>query len=186
MPTSKKNNPTAMDVLEAAVKGDLVRLREIQAAAGSCQKIWDASKDEIEDALGYEPLHGAAHAGNLEAFRFLVEEGGFLGLLEAHAECVGTPLQAACSKDHFEIARYLVVDQKADANADWNDKTPLQHAAANGNLELVKVLVQDGGAEVDKKDPPNGSALTQAAMNGHLEVVQLLLKRTWNVRGSEC
>jgi ankyrin repeat protein len=106
-----------------------------------------------------EKLINAAHAGNLEVVKCLVEQGA-----DIHIDNE-LPLRYASYKGHLEIVKYLV-DHGADIHI------YLRHVVYSGHLEVVKYLVEQGtDIHIDED-----STLRDALERGHLEIVQYLRK----------
>ncbi|MFM8552407.1 MAG: ankyrin repeat domain-containing protein, partial [Nitrospiraceae bacterium] len=121
-------------------------------------------------------LQDAAHRGDLQAVRTLVEQGA---PINERSSANAPPLQNAAAQGHVEVVKFLL-DRGADINAGQGWFTPLAAAAAGGQLEVVKLLL-DRGADVDAKSPHIGyTALWWAAWTGKTKVVQLLLDRGAN------
>ncbi|KAJ3088203.1 hypothetical protein HK102_009311 [Quaeritorhiza haematococci] len=84
-------------------------------------------------------------------------------------------LNLACTKNQFDVARFLVENIAVDyANA---PAQLISAAAGRGVKRLVSFLL-DNGVNVDSHD---GKPLLQAAQGGHLNIIDLLLERGANV-----
>ncbi len=115
-------------------------------------------------------LYRAAGMGDLEAVKYLVEDGA--NVHSANNKGM-TPLHAAALGGHLEVVKYLVEDG-ANVNATNSDGgRPLYGAASMGHLEVVKYLVAHG-ANVH-------AALHEAALGGHWAVVKYLVAHGANV-----
>ena len=87
---------------------------------------------------------------------------------------MGSPLYAACSMGHVDIARLLL--QAGADNSSWGfvKETPLYVASLKGHVEVVGLLLEcranvHRGSSID-------TPLYIAASRGHVETVRLLLK----------
>jgi uncharacterized protein len=94
-----------------------------------------------------------------------------------------TPLTAAISGDHLEVALYLI-EQGADVSLkDKNGTDPLRWAAIRSgwvmkhqNVRLATLLL-DKGAAVDTRDKNGFTPLIWAANRGAVKLVELLIAR---------
>ena len=122
------------------------------------------------------PLHAAAHYGNLEVARVLIEYDPTA--IHARDSNESTPLHWAVRRPYFEggpVARLLLA-HRADINAQTNiGRTPLHWASSWGVLEIVRLLLEHG-ADVEVKNNNGETALQEleAAEGVHDEVVKLL------------
>jgi ankyrin repeat protein len=116
-----------------------------------------------------------------------------------------TPLLAAVSKNHVEIARALL-SRGADPNAGVSLLKPLAEAARLGNADMVRLLLEHGanpntpgvmgstplimaksseiaralldrGALINVAGPDGRTPLMVAAMNGDLDLTEFLLQK---------
>jgi ankyrin repeat protein len=105
------------------------------------------------------PLVNAVYEGNMLAVQLLLNAGARIDLFLP--QYYGTALQAACWRDHLEIARYLM-DYGADVNIPQTLpssvcegislsiterralQTPIQITAERNNVALVELLLQHG------------------------------------------
>jgi hypothetical protein len=87
-----------------------------------------------------------------------------------------SPLIAALSMEHFEVAQLL---HQHGAHVDVqgpNQCTPLYGASYDGHVEIVQWLLRHG-ADPNLPDKSDGrAALHEAAVFGHLEMAQILLQ----------
>ena len=75
-------------------------------------------------------------------------------------------------EDHLDVVK-LLLESKADVNAEHTDgRTALMAAAQNGHLEIVKMLLESK-ADVNAKDNDGVTALMLAAVEGHVDVVKI-------------
>jgi ankyrin repeat protein len=91
-----------------------------------------------------------------------------------------TPLHYACLYDKEEIVKLLLpyYTKKTIDKVDIKDRTALHYFAAGGgnkNNKIAELLINKG-ADVNKVDKYNQTALMFACDKGELEMVQLLLK----------
>ncbi|KAF8314700.1 hypothetical protein DL93DRAFT_2097093 [Clavulina sp. PMI_390] len=131
-----------------------------------------------------EAIYGAASSGDMTQLRRLfrtAEEdqgiGAFALANDATSRTGLTPLHAACSRGHLEIARWLIED--CGAMADLEDKegeTGLHKAALNGHFDIVKYVLNLplGKADVHAPDGDGYTALHNACSKGYLDVVRYL------------
>jgi len=156
----------------------------------------------------------AAHSGNFEVVKFLVEHGANLSnrksAAEEHAaaapEASGLPasrktassvLAEAADANDTETLRYLI-EKGADVDArNEIGDTPLLLAASYGNVEIVKLLLTKG-ADVNAVDAPEGmrvkngpltlgnfTPLLYAAAYGGYDTVKILLDAGANVNAQD-
>ncbi|HLG38461.1 MAG TPA: ankyrin repeat domain-containing protein [Chitinophagaceae bacterium] len=111
------------------------------------------------------PLAWAAHNGNLELVKLLLEYKADINGSEKSWRT--TPLIEAIEWKHWEVATYLL-NNGADINRkDRNGKTALSHAAIHKNFEFVKILV-DRNADVNHRDKEGAFILEDACSDDHL------------------
>lgn len=116
----------SIPVNEAAMKGDLVKMRELRS-------------QYPEVNLDY-PLILAAQEGHLEMIKYLVKEGGNPRVQADQA------LIRAAAEGHLSVVAYLL-SLGADVNA--GDGEPLLNAAYEGHLDVLKLLHQHTSANVE-------------------------------------
>ena len=122
----------------------------------------------------------AAGAGDFPTVKELVAAKAKLGGRGQHGH---TPLTAAISGDHLDVAVYLI-EQGADVSlADKTGSDPLRWAAIRSgwvrkhqNVKLAAVLL-DQGATVDTRDTDGFTPLLWAANRGAVNLVELLIAR---------
>lgn len=101
------------------------------------------TNDNMDDWMEKEKLHFAAHDGNLEAVKRLVQAGF---PLNAFDEISKTPLHYAAENGHIEVVKFLI-EAGADVNAHEESKignTPLREIAGNCSYEMAKIFVDAG------------------------------------------
>lgn len=126
------------------------------------------SRTEIAEFRG---LHRAAHDGDVEAIRRLVQGKD----LEVRDRGGRTPLHVAAFASQDDAVRALA-DGGADLNALDNDAYDIVTIAAVANdLELVELALELGANAGNVTSPYDGTALIAAAHLGHHEVVKRLI-----------
>ncbi|KAK3149723.1 hypothetical protein QOZ80_3AG0221570 [Eleusine coracana subsp. coracana] len=175
-----------MDFFEAAVEGNLDRLREM-AKGKDAVGMARLANVCVGGAVG--PLQAAVRLGRLDVVRCLVEELGF-DINGGSKDCDITALASAALDEKLDTVRYLL-DNGADPNKKddpgsvplhWHDEvarfllsrgasvdiayfhgTPLHIAAAYGKPNVMKVLLEHH-ADPDKVSEELGTPLV-AALN---------------------
>jgi ankyrin repeat protein len=118
------------------------------------------------------PLHAAAHNGDLEMVRVLLE---YEVDVDARSENGMTPLNTAPRGNHDDprVVR-LLIERGADPNSRSSKGfTPLHFASKNGRVEIARVLIEHG-ANVEAKDGEGRTPLDIASEQKREEVINLL------------
>jgi ankyrin repeat protein len=121
---------------------------------------------------GYPPLCLAALFNRTEIAKLLLAQGADVNLAAKNISRV-TPLQAAVSKENYELAVLLL---KAGANPNtpqMQNATALHAAVYKGNLALAKLLV-DNGAFTASRMYSGETPLSIAREKGYQELVDYL------------
>ncbi|CAG0890707.1 unnamed protein product [Cyprideis torosa] len=96
-----------------------------------------------------------------------------------------TPLVMACRNGHLDVAKYLVLNCKANleqtGSVTFDGETiegapPLWCAAAAGHFEIVTLLVGHG-ANVNSTTKTNSTPLRAACFDGHFHIVRYLISK---------
>ncbi|PPK88710.1 beta-lactamase regulating signal transducer with metallopeptidase domain [Neolewinella xylanilytica] len=127
-------------------------------------------EDGAEDAFSL--LMHAIYDGDLEMVKYLLEKVNDLSQTDERGF---TPLMAAASENHVDVAK-LLIERGADVNQVHRQWTALIEAADEGSLEVAELLL-DNGASVNFDGGSGRSASVMAASEGHLNVLQLLEAR---------
>lgn len=114
----------------------------------------------ITDKEAGFPLIDAARDGSLQAVKLLVQAGARINLYLSRY--CGTALQAAVSRDHLEVAKYLIqsgadcnvpdVQHLRDHALNFSEKsmisllTPVQLAAMMNDISLLQILLKHGAS----------------------------------------
>lgn len=128
-------------------------------------------------ASGCSQLIDAAHRGDVQAVRTLLDQG--VKPDEKGPRYAPTSLGIAASRGDLPMME-LLLDRGADIGAKSNSGTPLHAASSHGHLKAVQLLL-DRGADINAGgDAFRGGGWTplhEAAYAGHTEVVQFLVQR---------
>lgn len=122
---------------------------------------------------GWTALHLAAHFGQTDAARLLLDSGADV-LARSRNPLDNMPLHAAVAGgERVDLAR-LLLEHGADPNAiQHGGFTPLHEAAQNGSLEATRLLLEFG-ADPSILSGSGQTARQLAAEQGHVEVAALL------------
>lgn len=156
------------DVFEAAVLGDLGRLRRLLDQ--------DPSRVGHHASDGFTPLHLAAHFGQLRALGALRDRGADLEA-EATNEMANRPLHAAAAGCQEGAVRILAEEGATVDARDAMGNTPLHVAAANGHLPTVQRLL-DAGADPTARNQEGRSPGDIADDRGFTELAEHLARVT--------
>lgn len=123
-------------------------------------------------AFGMTLLFTAAHHGQLEMVKFLLEKGADINLV-----CLDeglTPLIIACMEGHLNVAQELL-NRGADVTANCIDfGTALHYACKHGWLDLSKALVEKGAALNPNSMEGEFTPLHCAYLSGNVELIGFL------------
>ena len=125
------------------------------------------------DKLESVPLYYAALFGFRDlAEHLIVKQPQYI---DAHGGNYGTPLLAALTGNHFQIAQ-LLHQHGADVDVrGYYDSTPLIFLSMRGPPELVQWLLSHG-ADANLQNRTGATPLHYACINGLLEVARILLE----------
>ena len=132
-----------MSLLKAARENSLSR----------CEQLLAAGSDVGErNKKGWTPLLSAAHHGNTEVCRLLLERGK--ANIEERTPCGNTALNLAARKGHARTVSLLVSKGARLDTKDRKGYTPFLAAVEKGHIEVCKVLLETG--EVNVKETRDG------------------------------
>jgi ankyrin repeat protein len=151
-------------IFAAAIQGDVARLEALLAENRSL--ISAVSPD------GWTPLHLAAHFGQTEAARLLLNKGAKVDARSTNA-LHNCPLHAAAAGGSANVVK-LLIEHGASVNARQHSGWTAIHAAAQtGDIEMARALREAGAdlsARADNQQRPMDLALTK----GHQSMVEFL------------
>ena len=155
----------ALDVWEAALMGDVARLRALCAE--------DPARVDARRHDGWTPLHLAGFYGHPEVVRALLELGAEPSIL-GHNALGNTPLHAVLAMSGNDRVVELLVAGGADvAFRAAGGYTPLHLAASRGNVPAMLLLLAKGASPAARSDDGR-TAADIAAERGHLDVARVL------------
>lgn len=121
---------------------------------------------------GKTALHTAVRNGNVEAVKFLLQNGADPSRLDNDDS---TPLHLALFKEHVDVLSILI---KSDATLldtqDSKQRTLLWHASRKGMTEMVKFLLESG-ADPNVVSIDGMAAFNAAIYHGHINVTKVYL-----------
>lgn len=200
-PPAPTQRPAALptsQLVSAAQRGDLAKVKELLAVTGTnvnevdpdtgrTALHWAARENRGEivallleakadvnalDRTGKGPLTLAAETGSVDATQRLVDAGANV---TARDQIGGTPLTWACGLGNAATVKILL-DKGADVSVvDVNGLTPLIWAAGIGKPETVAVILEKK-PDLNVKDGVTGdTALMRAVRSGKAESIKLLI-----------
>ncbi|KAL3872906.1 hypothetical protein ACJMK2_036084 [Sinanodonta woodiana] len=125
----------------------------------------------LENSMGYTPMHICAWNGHLDCIKLLLEHGA---KHDNPTKDKNTPLALACHGNHPNIVEFLLSLGCKINNADKDLDTALIYATYNGMTSSVRSLLKFG-ADPNQVNRVNCSPLWNAVYNKHKEIVKLLL-----------
>lgn len=134
--------------------------------------------------IGSTPLMGAAHAGQTDAVKLLLDRGAaidaknFMEMTALHlASCTG---KTATVQLLIQRGASVNPHNPGDGSA-YIISTPLMCAGYSGHLDTVKVLLA-AGANINARNYFGKTVLHYAAANGQLDTVKYLVRAGADVR----
>jgi ankyrin repeat protein len=135
-------------------------------AEGKCLK--DVTYD------GDTPLHYAAHYGNAEVAKALIDAG--VDLEPTTRTYRFKPLYYAASRGHVAVSRLLVEKGANVESENARGGSALLLASLNGHTAVAQLLIEHG-ADMNRQVGDNTTPLVGAARFGHVSTVKLLLEK---------
>jgi len=82
----------------------------------------------------------------------------------------------ACQKEHVEIVKILLNDQRVDPNkANYYGETPFYVACEKGYIEIVKLLLNVEKVDINKADRNGTTPLHLVCKIGYIEIMEYIL-----------
>ncbi|KAG5799177.1 hypothetical protein H9Q69_001809 [Fusarium xylarioides] len=135
--------------------------------------IVDAGADTKSGSKAHDLVRAAVRSGSHEVVGILLEAGA---KLEMDAEDEQSPLSLAAADGLVECVRVLL-DHKADPDANSSYGTALYAAVEKGHLDVVRLLLEhDPKPSMDIAPPYKDSLFIRAICTGNIELVSLLIK----------
>lgn len=158
-----------LDIFAAAALGKANALRELLDT--------DPTMVSLYSPDGWTALHLAAHFGQAEAARVLIERGAST-TLRSRNPLDNEPLHAACAGRPPRELVALLLDSGADVNARQHGGfTPLHETAQNGDMALSELLLARG-ADAALATDEGKTAMQLAREAGHGDLADLLQRHT--------
>eukprot|EP01038_Epipyxis_sp_PR26KG_P013653 gene13653-18322_t len=104
---------------------------------------------DARDRYGWTPLYCAAHHGNIDCVKLLLEIGADVHIKNLSGK---TALHAACARGKTSIVEILLIHGASLLEMDNNEMTPLHEAAYRGHIGLCKLLMKKNESLIDLKD----------------------------------
>jgi hypothetical protein len=124
---------------------------------------------------GGSPLHCAAHDGNVELGRFILNAKlAFTTSIDKYGE---TPLMDACRLGHTRFAKFLLDEWDADPMAvNTMGCTVLMMSAYEGHMETMQLLVDRCPSLLEREDAWSNTPIFYAVKSGSLAAVRWLVE----------
>lgn len=154
-------------LLGLAAKGGHLSTVQILLAAGA-----NINATYMTDGEKHTALSTASLYGHKEVVKLLLQRGA--DVTQQWETFPGSALQAAASSRDIEIIA-LLLDEGADANADYDDESPLEIASRHGHVSALQLLISKGADVNMQVKGSYGSALAAAATRNDSLAVRFLL-----------
>jgi ankyrin repeat protein len=158
--------PKRTSLLHVASHYGLLSTAEALLVQLSTKVDWD-----LNDDIGFTPLHHAVASGHVDVTRKLLEHGAMVNNVNMENR---TPLLLALKSGHENVVR-LLLENGANVNVmDDRGMTPLQHAVQSEDFDAVRQLIS-AGADINALLPGGHSILTLAVASGNEAVAESVL-----------
>lgn len=156
---------TASEMVTAAQRGDVARIKELLAAGGNA--------NDVDPETGRTALHFAARENRADVVTLLLDSKADVNAVDRTGK---SALTLAAENSAVDTTR-LLIQRGADVNKrDQIGGTPLTWACGLGNAATVQLLI-DNGADLAVVDVNGLTPLIWAAGIGKPESVRILLAR---------
>ena len=160
---SESNN--AQEILDAAGKGDLAKLKELTEKN---IELIDEKDEHLNTAIFY-----AAYRGHIKIVKFLFEKGVNINVKNKYGE---TPFHYASSGGFNDIIEFFL-QKGININVQNNSLyTPLHYAIISGKKETVELLISKN-ADINLKNLHGNTPLDLAIENKQNEIGSLLREK---------
>lgn len=118
-------------------------------------------------------LHKAAHSGDLNQVKKIVEEGKID--INAPGASDRRPLHRAAASDNIPMCTYLVTNGAIVDQEDRTGRTPLHWACISGAATSTNYLVNEVKANIFAQASDGNSPLHLASECGHVDLVNVIV-----------
>jgi ankyrin repeat protein/beta-lactamase regulating signal transducer with metallopeptidase domain len=175
-PEASRDQKPARSLHEAAVSGDIERVKSLLASG--------ADANDKQDETGRTPLLEAAEQGHRDVAELLIANGADVNARSGDAGW--TPLIGAVNERHAEVVK-LLLEGGAQVDADdASGYTPLCYAIWNEDEALIRALLA-AGADVDKRfsDENPYTPFFEAIWMDNASLTKLLMDAGADVNGQD-
>jgi ankyrin repeat protein len=127
------------------------------------------------------PMYYCSLGGLLEPAKRLIETGVDINLQEGD---LGSPLLAALTNAHEDLARLLGADVAA-SSPNWPRGMTALHCAARDGYEFLATELLSKGATIEAKTDAGETPLHMAVENGHIAITKQLLDYGTNIEAQD-
>ena len=150
-------------LLNATITGNVERVQQL---------LEDGAQVDVQNQLGWTPLHHASYRGHLKLIEQLLVAGAKANIQNTYGS---TPLHYASYGGHLKAIKQLL-DTEVSVNARNDDgNTPLHYACYGGHVDAVKHLLS-AGTQVNAKNKDGNTPFHITSITGNLEVWEQLLE----------
>ena len=127
------------------------------------------------DEFGETELIAAARKGDIDGCKKLIMAGAQLVSKDRNGRTLQTALNEAASKDHLDVATFLLEEGAIVNEANVYGLTPLIQATVRKHFAMCELLFQHG-ADVNVSDNQGVTPLMYAVRGGNSELIKLILQ----------
>lgn len=139
------------------------------------EKYGTKTLDQV-DEIGWMPHHYAAHLGNVEVLKRLLELNESLADCKVKDDEGMSALHIAARNDQIDVIKTLInMDIEVTKILDNRNRTALHVAVESGKTRVVKFLLNKmTRRDINRKDKKEDTCLHLAASHGHVAILIML------------
>jgi uncharacterized protein len=154
----------SLAIFAACVLGETARVEELLAGNRSLVSLLSSD--------GWTPLHLAAHFGQIDVVRLLLNSGAVVKARSTNP-LQNQPIHAAAAGRHSAIVRLLIEHGSSPDARQHGGWAPLHAAAQVGDLETARALIE-AGADISVRADNHQRPLDLALTKGQQPMVEFL------------
>ena len=154
----------ALEIFAACLLGDTAQVEQL--LTGNRSLVTLLSSD------GWTPLHLAAHFGQLDVVRLLLNKGASAKARSTNA-LQNFPIHAAAAGQHAAVIQLLLKHGSSPDARQHGGWAPLHASAQTGDVASARILVE-AGADVSVRADNQQRPLDMALTKGHQAMVEFL------------